>query len=625
MREHERLVFCGEARRRQRHDDSLYIDVDAPHDSPNRVNLEIGDLSRQLAEGMPEEFTDMLEIAAYVYCADQFTNRGSNKMSNMGSDWRRRFRFRIPVRKPSLWNKTEISEALCETLGFLAEDEFSFEFVPATNPRPLQAYLPFGDSGAQRLDEVVLFSGGLDSLAGAVDLLFGSHRRVALVSHQSSTMIASKQNRLVQELRLRTASGSLIHVPIRVNKGSEEATEFTQRTRSMLFASLGFVAARMLRLNRLRFYENGVVSINLPIAEHVLGARASRTTHPRFLADCGRLFSLLLGAEFTIQNPFILKTKAEVIRGLTGLGHGDLVSSTMSCTRVREITKTGKHCGGCSQCVDRRVSTLAANANASDPGSNYSVDLFTGAQDDSLALATIETYVVRAQKLSTMSQKAFLATYGQVFRAAGYIPGGVDDAVKEIWRLHQRHGAEVVSVIDDQLAKAASLEKLSKLPVNSLLAMVMSPLGVQRRYTDPVETEPSAATQAEQDTYEHEPDRLIIALDVNGAKVVINESIVLGKGVFAIMSALRKEYEVDRDAGTSPDGYRYVQSRTFAERLGVAEDSMRMKVLRARRSIEQGFQRQRGRTIDGHDIIQNREWKGYRLSPYLSLVLVASK
>ena len=79
-----------------------------------------------------------------------------------------------------------------------------------------------------------------------------------------------------------------------INKGQEEAAEFTQRSRSLMFATLGFVVARMFGLNDLSFYENGVMSINLPIAEHVLGSRASRTTHPRVFTDFSRLFSLLL-------------------------------------------------------------------------------------------------------------------------------------------------------------------------------------------------------------------------------------------------------------------------------------------------------------------------------------------
>ena len=59
--------------------------------------------------------------------------------------------------------------------------------------------------------------------------------------------------------------------------------EKTQRTRSFLFASLAFVLARMFGKERFTFFENGVISFNLPIAGDVLGARATRTTHPRVI------------------------------------------------------------------------------------------------------------------------------------------------------------------------------------------------------------------------------------------------------------------------------------------------------------------------------------------------------
>jgi hypothetical protein len=68
---------------------------------------------------------------------------------------------------------------------------------------------------------------------------------------------------------------------VTINKGQEEAVTFTQRSRSLLFATLGLIVARMFRKNKLSFFENGIVSFNFPISEHVLGARASRTTHPR--------------------------------------------------------------------------------------------------------------------------------------------------------------------------------------------------------------------------------------------------------------------------------------------------------------------------------------------------------
>jgi hypothetical protein len=143
--------------------DTLKLDVNASADSPRKVNLRLGDLSRPMADNIPDVLTDMLEIAAYVYCADQFTKRGTKLMTNMGADWRRKFRFRIPVRCPDVWGKDSVREALVETLGFLSEDEFSFDFRQTTTSTGLQPYLGFSDPSAQAIspDEVILFSGGL--------------------------------------------------------------------------------------------------------------------------------------------------------------------------------------------------------------------------------------------------------------------------------------------------------------------------------------------------------------------------------------------------------------------------------------------------------------------------------
>src|SRR5690606_11435438 len=98
---------------------------------------------------------------------------------------------------------------------------------------------------------VTLFSGGLDSLAGAVEAL-DSGESVALVSHQSSTMIRARQRDLVETLRARTRSNQLFHVSVVVNKGSAPARSFTQRSRSFLFATLGFVVARLFGVGDVR-------------------------------------------------------------------------------------------------------------------------------------------------------------------------------------------------------------------------------------------------------------------------------------------------------------------------------------------------------------------------------------
>jgi hypothetical protein len=89
-----------------------------------------------------------------------------------------------------------------------------------------------------------------------------------------------------------------MHVGITVNKGTEEAREFTQRARSFLSATLGAVVADLFALREVLFFENGVVSLNLPVSQHVIGSRATRTTHPKVIDGLNRLFTLISEAPF---------------------------------------------------------------------------------------------------------------------------------------------------------------------------------------------------------------------------------------------------------------------------------------------------------------------------------------
>lgn len=618
----ERRVFCGDLTTSRRRSDDLHIDLNATAGLPTRVNLEIGDLSKPLADPIPEELIDLLEIATYVFCADQFTKRGSSQMKHMGAEWRRQFRFRIPVRRTDVWTDPEIAEALKETLGFLSEDEYEFSFERASHLRPLQIYLPLNDPAAQKImpEEVVLFSGGLDSLTGAVEAMVGDKKRVALVSHRSSNMIASKQTGLSAELRERTPPKTFFYVPVSINKGHEEATEFTQRTRSFMFATLGFVVARMFGRHDLSFYENGVVSINLPISEHVLGARASRTTHPRFIVDCSRLFSLLLSNEFKINNPYLWKTKTDVVRTLADRGCPDLIARSFSCTRVREATRENRHCGVCSQCIDRRFAILAAGLSAYDPPENYAVDLFTGAQKAGADLTMVESYVLRAQKLASMSQEAFAANYGQIFRAIPYLSGSAEENVIKLWDLHRRHAHDVTSVIDGELKAKASIEAVLSLPPTSLLSMVLSPIAAQPAYSDPIEAEPAAPQQAVADTHDYSWRRIRFALDSASHEVIFEGGLIFAGVMFHLIAALAEDFASDLATGRGPREYRYLKAAKLAERLRIDLPSLRRRVSRARRKLEAGFLNRFDQQLDSEDIIQSKEWNGYRLNPYLQLL-----
>jgi hypothetical protein len=105
---------------------------------------------------------------------------------------------------------------------------------------------------------------------------------VTLVSHRPVSTLDSRQKRLFTELQRRFPD-QLIRIPVWVNKAEKLGREPTQRTRSFLYSALGTLVAQSIRAGGVRFYENGIVSLNLPIAEEVVRARASRTTHPMAL------------------------------------------------------------------------------------------------------------------------------------------------------------------------------------------------------------------------------------------------------------------------------------------------------------------------------------------------------
>ena len=61
----------------------------------NDITLKMEDLHENLYKAVPAEFQDLLEIAAYVYCADQATRRGGKNVDGFGDAWRRHFCFKI--------------------------------------------------------------------------------------------------------------------------------------------------------------------------------------------------------------------------------------------------------------------------------------------------------------------------------------------------------------------------------------------------------------------------------------------------------------------------------------------------------------------------------------------------
>lgn len=90
-----RLVLCGGAAPEAAPSGADTLVLDLQGAKPN-VFLQISDLSEAMARNVPDILTDLLDVAVYVFAADQGTSRGGPR--DTGDKWRRRFRFHIPLR-----------------------------------------------------------------------------------------------------------------------------------------------------------------------------------------------------------------------------------------------------------------------------------------------------------------------------------------------------------------------------------------------------------------------------------------------------------------------------------------------------------------------------------------------
>src|SRR3990167_4309503 len=242
---------------------------------------------------IPDRYLDLLELASYVFCADRYVNRGSLD-SPYFSGWHRRFKHIIAVRDYNFWSDSNVHSLLESLLSFMSGDEHSFEFYPGhSTPKVDMFDGPDFYPPTTKEIQVVMFSGGLDSTSGTVDLLANSQSNLILASHVPQTGTKKTQMRLANELEHR--------FPRRVNhlmfechlSKVKRSREETQRTRSFLYAAVGAAIAKAYHQRRILFFENGLLSINLPPSEQYQNARATRTTHPKVLSDLTRLLTLV--------------------------------------------------------------------------------------------------------------------------------------------------------------------------------------------------------------------------------------------------------------------------------------------------------------------------------------------
>lgn len=437
------------------------------------LNLRLENLSHALLATIHARAADLVRIAAYVYAADQSVSRGG-PADVYAKRWRRHFGMAIPVSDPSFWNRDDICSQIKITLEFLSDDVWEFSFSQAV-PDAEQLVLSLGDKHLLRNpDSVILFSGGADSLCATVDAVTRQGMRPVVVSHRSAPNVDALQKRLVAELRQRFPRWDFPQISIWVHRKGGDAAETSQRTRSFLFASLGTAIAAQLGLSQVLLADNGVASINLPINSQLVGALASRSTHPKFIYLFNGLVANVFQSRIVVSNPLWSHTRPEALACLKEAGVADLLQETNSCARRRGRPQVQPHCGVCSQCIDRRFGSLAAGLEEHDLAERYEIDIFRDALPDGAARTLAESYVRFALSVQRLTDDAFFAEYPQLYDCIAAHDPQPGQTAQELVELIRRHASNTLRIMESQVAKNSSDLVAGTLPPTCLVRLVAS-------------------------------------------------------------------------------------------------------------------------------------------------------
>ncbi|HSW64033.1 MAG TPA: Qat anti-phage system QueC-like protein QatC [Dissulfurispiraceae bacterium] len=298
---------------------------------------------------------DLLIVAAHVHAADTRISRAEQSQDS----WTREIRLVVPVSDPDLWQAA--AHTLTRTLDFLTGDRWTVGF----RCRPKRFASIISSPAAllpPRFDAASLFSGGLDSLIGAIDLLENG-RTPLLISHAGEAASSNAQNVLYGKLKeyFNGISFDRLRVWMAFPNGlvKDVSSESTTRGRSFLFFALGVFACSGLGSKFvLRVPENGLIALNVPLDLLRLGANSTRTTHPFYISRWNDLLGEL-GIDGRVENPYWDKTKGEMV---TACANSTLlralVADSLSCSSPSKGRWKGhsiEHCGYCLPCLIRRA------------------------------------------------------------------------------------------------------------------------------------------------------------------------------------------------------------------------------------------------------------------------------
>ncbi len=240
-------------------------------------------------------------------------------------------------------NSNELGKVLSELISYVLLEDVNIKFQESKNRFYKREYK---EKENKNTNALVLFSGGIDSLAGIywaknffknITGLFCAHSDQAWTIH---TVNMINNNMLSDyDIDLKT-----IHVP-RIKKGSYS------QLRGFLYILSAGAWLDILNIDNLVLSECGPTMYQPRFGPY---DSVTMTTHPVVVELAIRVLEIILGKKINIYLPFENMTKAEVMSSIPD----DInITQTHSCITQR----FGNHDGTCYGCVIRRLGSIVTN------------------------------------------------------------------------------------------------------------------------------------------------------------------------------------------------------------------------------------------------------------------------
>lgn len=310
----------------------------------------------QFKDLVPNALFDMLIMSGIVYSVDRTISRKRFSINGLT----REMIINLPTSNLTLWNP--LTKSMNELLSFMTGDLWSVKFRP-TNNYDLPS-IPLSEK-CKEVTAVSLFSGGMDSLIGAIDLAQIESGKIFLASHYDSTMGGPKgdQEKVFKMLNECYPDKFIrFKKAVRIQPQKHKNSELSSRSRSLMFFAIAAIVAEALGTD-IVIPENGSVSLNYPLSDSRRSACSTRTTHPILVNQFNNLL-LCLGVKTRANNPYEFQTKGEMVQGCKDPSTLiKIVPQSNSCGKRSQHqfmldNHFASHCGRCMPCMYRRASLL---------------------------------------------------------------------------------------------------------------------------------------------------------------------------------------------------------------------------------------------------------------------------